>query len=85
MAKRPATRTGRRRYRHYRRRAAAEQRCVYQEGNPSAAAAPRPEHRFGPPSTFGLATAELGVHVRQLRRGGWQRWELTTRFGRWAA
>ena len=43
------------------------------------------EHRFGPPSTYDLSRGELAAHVRKLRCGGWQQWELTVRFGRWAA
>ncbi len=43
------------------------------------------EHRFGPPSTYDLSRRELAAHLRDCRRGGWQRWELTVRFGRWAA
>ena len=43
------------------------------------------EHRFGCPSTYGLSRAELAAHVRDCHRGGWQRWELAVRFGRWTA
>ena len=38
-------------------------------------------HRFGPSSTYSLAPAELAAHVHQLRRHGWQCWELRVRFG----
>jgi len=43
------------------------------------------EHQFGGPSDYGLTRRELAVHVRQLRRSGWQPWEVRVRFGRWAA
>ena len=38
------------------------------------------EHRFGQPSNYSLAAHELAVHIRQLRRSGWQSWEIRTRF-----
>lgn len=37
-------------------------------------------HDFGEPSSFGLSWWELARHVRQLRRDGWQSWELRVRF-----
>jgi hypothetical protein len=36
--------------------------------------------RFGQPSTYSLSSWELARHVRQLRREGWQSWELKARF-----
>jgi hypothetical protein len=36
--------------------------------------------RFGEPSTYSLAPAELAAHIRQLRRSGWQSWEVRVRF-----
>jgi len=36
--------------------------------------------RFGRPSNFSLSRAELVNHVRQLRRAGWQHWEVAVRF-----
>jgi hypothetical protein len=41
--------------------------------------------RFGPPSCYSLTAAELARHVRQLRRSGWQRWEVRARFEFWSA
>jgi hypothetical protein len=41
-------------------------------------------HRFGEPSNYSLSRAEraeLAEHARQLRRDGWQPWELRVRFG----
>ena len=35
---------------------------------------------FGRPSNFSLSRAELVNHVRQLRRAGWQHWEVAVRF-----
>jgi hypothetical protein len=32
------------------------------------------------PSTFGLTRSELIAHVRELRRSGWQPWEIQARF-----
>lgn len=42
---------------------------------------------FGQPSTYSLSPHELAAHVRQLRRQGWQPWEVRARFdfGRRAA
>ena len=37
-------------------------------------------HRFGQPSNYSLAAHELAAHIRQLRRSGWQSWEIRTRF-----
>jgi hypothetical protein len=39
-----------------------------------------PLRRFGRPSTYSLSPAELAAHVRQLRRDGWQSWEIRARF-----
>jgi hypothetical protein len=36
--------------------------------------------RFGRPSSYSLSHAELAGHVRELRRQGWQHWEIRTRF-----
>lgn len=36
--------------------------------------------RFGQPSNYSLTHAELAAHIRQLRRDGWQSWEVRTRF-----
>lgn len=36
--------------------------------------------RFGQPSSYSLSHAELAAHIRQLRRVGWQSWEIVTRF-----
>jgi hypothetical protein len=36
--------------------------------------------RFGEPSSYSLPRASLARHARQLRRQGWQRWELLARF-----
>jgi hypothetical protein len=33
-----------------------------------------------PPSSYGLTHAQLAAHVRQLRREGWQSWEIRARF-----
>lgn len=43
--------------------------------------------RFGRPSNYSLSLPELARHVRQLRRRGWQSWEIKVRFdfGRRAA
>jgi hypothetical protein len=32
------------------------------------------------PSNYSLTHAELAAHVRQLRRDGWQGWEVRVRF-----
>jgi hypothetical protein len=45
--------------------------------DPLDAAAPR----FGSPSTYSLPARDLGRHIRQLRRQGWQSWEVRVRFG----
>ena len=39
-----------------------------------------PPGRFTPPSDYSLPAVELAAHVRQLRRDGWQSWEVRTRF-----
>jgi hypothetical protein len=36
--------------------------------------------RFGEPSSHGLTHAELAAYIRQLRREGWQSWEIRARF-----
>jgi hypothetical protein len=36
--------------------------------------------RFGQPSSYSLTAIELAAHVRQLRRSGWQSWEVRVRF-----
>jgi hypothetical protein len=36
--------------------------------------------RFGRPSSYSLTVLELAVHVRALRRSGWQSWEVRARF-----
>jgi hypothetical protein len=33
-----------------------------------------------PPSTYSLPRPELAAHIRQLRRDGWQSWEIRARF-----
>jgi hypothetical protein len=35
---------------------------------------------FDGPSTYSLNAAELAAHIRQLRRQGWQSWEIRARF-----
>jgi hypothetical protein len=35
---------------------------------------------IGPPSSYGMTHAQLAAHVRQLRREGWQSWEIRARF-----
>jgi hypothetical protein len=35
---------------------------------------------FGRPSTYGLSPLELVGHIRELRRAGWQGWEIRARF-----
>jgi hypothetical protein len=35
---------------------------------------------FDGPSTYSLTAAELAAHIRQLRRQGWQSWEIRARF-----
>jgi hypothetical protein len=40
--------------------------------------------RFGQPSSYSLSHAELSAHIRDLRRQGWQGWEINCRFT-WAA
>jgi hypothetical protein len=49
-------------------------------GVPCQSAAVIELHRFGLPSDYGLTAAELPAHVRQLRRSGWQSWEIRVRF-----
>jgi hypothetical protein len=41
--------------------------------------------QFGQPSSYSLSRAELARHVRQLRRSGWQSWEVAVRFDFWPA
>jgi hypothetical protein len=36
--------------------------------------------RFGQPSNYSLSRIELARHVRELRRQGWQSWEIKQRF-----
>jgi hypothetical protein len=36
--------------------------------------------RFGQPSSYSLSAMELAAHLRQLRRSGWQSWEVRARF-----
>jgi hypothetical protein len=36
--------------------------------------------RFGRPSNYSLPAWELARHIRQLRRQGWQHWEIRARF-----
>lgn len=36
--------------------------------------------RFSQPSNYSLPAWELARHVRQLRRQGWQSWEIRARF-----
>jgi hypothetical protein len=36
--------------------------------------------RFTLPSSYSLSHAELAVHIRRLRRSGWQPWEIRARF-----
>jgi hypothetical protein len=36
--------------------------------------------RFGRPSTYSLDAVTLAHHVRDLRRQGWQSWEVRARF-----
>ncbi len=36
--------------------------------------------RFGEPSSYSLGRLEMAQHVRQLRRSGWQGWEVAARF-----
>jgi hypothetical protein len=38
------------------------------------------DHGLDGPSTYGLTHAELATHIRQLRRAGWQSWEIRARF-----
>lgn len=35
---------------------------------------------FGQPSNYSLDPVTLARHVRQLRRSGWQSWEVKVRF-----
>lgn len=44
-----------------------------------------PHGRFGEPSNYSLTRIELARHVRQLRRTGWQSWEIRARFDFWGA
>ena len=41
--------------------------------------------RFGQPSTYSLTRRELSRHIRELRRAGWQSWEVRARFDYWPA
>ncbi len=34
----------------------------------------------GQPSSYSLSAADLARHIRQLRRHGWQHWEIRARF-----
>jgi hypothetical protein len=36
--------------------------------------------QFGRPSSYSLPVAVLAAHVRDLRRSGWQSWEIRARF-----
>lgn len=38
------------------------------------------DDRFGEPSYYGMTHAELAAYIRQLRREGWQSWEIRVRF-----
>jgi hypothetical protein len=38
------------------------------------------ERAPGRPSSYSLPAAHQAAHVRQLRRQGWQSWEVRTRF-----
>jgi len=38
------------------------------------------ERAPGRPSSYSLPAVELAAHVRQLRRDGWQPWEVRVRF-----
>jgi hypothetical protein len=38
------------------------------------------DYGFDGPSTYSLSAAELAAHIRQLRRQGWQSWEIRARF-----
>jgi hypothetical protein len=40
----------------------------------------RPLPRFGQPSSYSLTVPELAAHIRELRRAGWQHWEIAARF-----
>jgi hypothetical protein len=47
---------------------------------------PKITHQFGRPSTYSLAPRELAAHIKDLRRQGWQSWEVRARFDmEWAA
>jgi hypothetical protein len=35
---------------------------------------------FGQPSTYSLDQVTLARHIRELRRQGWQGWEIRARF-----
>lgn len=39
-----------------------------------------PLRRFGQPSNYSLHPVTLAEHIRQLRRAGWQSWEIRARF-----
>lgn len=38
------------------------------------------DHGWDGPSTYSLSAAELARHIRELRRQGWQGWEIRARF-----
>jgi hypothetical protein len=40
---------------------------------------------LGQPSTFSMSTLELAAHIREMRRAGWQGWEIRARFDFWRA
>jgi hypothetical protein len=40
----------------------------------------QPLPRFGQPSSYSLTVPELAAHIRELRRNGWQSWEVRARF-----
>jgi hypothetical protein len=37
------------------------------------------------PSSYSLTRRELSRHIRELRRQGWQSWEIRARFDYWSA
>jgi len=48
--------------------------------DPDSGAVALPRGRFGQPSSYSLDAAVLARHVRELRRAGWQSWEIRARF-----
>jgi hypothetical protein len=48
-------------------------------GRPRPQAPGRP-HQVSGPSDYSLTQAEMAGHARQLRRDGWQPWEIRVRF-----